>query len=186
MPDPRHRVVRVPKHHSSYGWCTSCICTKYNRLQRYTGNTWQSASEGSIEGQIQKNTDTWHTLEIVYRHFESLRPTLTAALFKNDIIGLADEVNVDDLPGVIGGWIPYYAAAEKGLANYQSGRARLIKRTDTIVGPTNYILDGVSPGVTVSGTGTYTTAGCMLERDNMRGSPLRQMVFPKRYGIHCQ
>jgi hypothetical protein len=55
----------------------------------------------------------------------------------------------------------YYIVREKELAQCPSGRARLIKPTDT----TNHLTHGLTSGVMMAKTELYTTTGCLLERD---------------------
>lgn len=45
----------------------------------------------------------------------------------------------------------FYAVGERKLSDFESGRSRLLKPTDSTADTTDYIMDALSPGVMVQG-----------------------------------
>lgn len=115
-----------------------------------------------------KDTNQWDVLELIYRFLEKHHPMVVATCFRNVVVSLHENVDIDGLPGVLGGRPAYYTVGDKALETIQSGRSRLLRPQDGLEDTTNYIDDILSPGVLVSGRTTHSSAGVLLERNNVR------------------
>jgi hypothetical protein len=116
----------------------------------------------------QAASPTWTMLEFVYRVFEQYNPQVVGTCFRNVVIELLNDVAIEQLPGVVGGRVAYYAVGGTKLEDCRNGRVRLLQPSDGVRDCTNYLADGLCPGVFVEGAKRGTSAGCLLQRDTVQ------------------
>lgn len=72
---------------------------------------------------------------------------------------------IEELLGIVGGKIAYYAVGGSKLKDCRNGRGRFLPRSDGIHDRTNYLADGLCPSVFVEGSNLGTSTGCLLQWD---------------------
>jgi hypothetical protein len=115
-----------------------------------------------------KDNNHWEVLELVYRFLEEYRPTIVSTTFASVIVELAEDIAIEKLPGMLGGWVAFYTVGGDKLENMQNGRARLLQPTDNIQDDTDYTSAGLTPGIRIAGRVDSGTAGCLLEKNGVR------------------